>query len=120
MIDELPVLAVACAVAEGVSTIQGAGDLRHKESDRLQTIHGALRQLGVAIELLRDGWRIEGGSISGGEVHAAGDHRVAMALAVASTVAKAPVTIHGATCCAKSDRGFLDQFVSFCESLRVA
>jgi 3-phosphoshikimate 1-carboxyvinyltransferase len=109
MIDELPVLAVACAAAQGVSTIRGAHELRYKESNRLRTMHAALGRLGVAIELLDDGWRIQGGVMIGGEVQAAGDHRVAMALAVASTVAKGPVTIHGAACCAKSDRYFFEQ-----------
>lgn len=97
MIDELPILFVAAAVAEGVTTIRGAGELRVKESDRIATMARGLRQLGIEVAERPDGAEVNGGVLQGGYVECAGDHRVAMSLAVAGAVASAPVHIADCT-----------------------
>jgi 3-phosphoshikimate 1-carboxyvinyltransferase len=88
-IDELPVLCVAAALAEGETTVSGAGELRVKESDRIAALE-QLRLLGAAVEARPDGLVIRGTggrALRGGRVHSGGDHRIAMAFAVAGLVA---------------------------------
>ncbi len=107
LIDELPVLAVAAALAEGTTEIRDAMELRFKESDRIVTVVKALSAIGADIVELEDGWRIKGPSkLTGGQVSAAGDHRVAMALAVAGLAAETPVEIEDPDCAAVSYPGF--------------
>jgi 3-phosphoshikimate 1-carboxyvinyltransferase len=106
-IDELPLLLVMAAAAEGVTTLRGAAELRVKESDRLATVAAGLRALGIAVEERPDGLRITGGRLQGGTVDAAGDHRIAMAFAVAATVATGPVRITGTRQVETSFPGFL-------------
>ncbi len=98
LIDEVPVLAVAATVAEGLTTIRDAAELRVKESDRLAAIASELAKLGAQIEEHPDGLTIRGGRLAGGEVECYGDHRMAMSLAVAALAAGAPVLIHGGEC----------------------
>ena len=99
IVDELPVLAVAATQAEGITEVRGAGELRVKECDRISAMVEGLGTLGAHIQELPDGWVIRGGSpLHGGRVQSHGDHRVAMALAVAGLVADAPVEIDGAEC----------------------
>jgi 3-phosphoshikimate 1-carboxyvinyltransferase len=93
MIDEFPALFAAAACAEGVTTIRGAEELRVKESDRIAVMATGLRALGVRIEETPDGAMIEGGALHGGTVESSGDHRCAMAFAIAAAVAAAPVVI---------------------------
>jgi len=107
-IDEFPVLFVAAAAARGRTVLRGAEELRVKESDRIQTMADGLRALGVAAEPLEDGIIIDGGSLSGGRVRAFGDHRVAMAFAIASVVANGPVEIEGAEAIRTSFPDFLE------------
>ena len=84
LIDEIPVLAVAAAVAEGPTTFRDAAELRVKESDRVATVAEGLRALGAAVEPTADGLVVAGGGrLGGGVARSHGDHRVAMALAVA-------------------------------------
>lgn len=91
VIDELPVLAVAMAAAEGTSTVRDAGELRVKESDRISLTVAGLETIGVAAQELHDGWRITGAPVRTGQgapgaapaIATAGDHRIAMAFAVA-------------------------------------
>ncbi len=92
-IDELPVFFIAAACAQGETLVTGAGELRVKESDRLAAMATGLAAVGVQCELLSDGIRIQGGSLRGGRVHSHGDHRVAMAFAIASARATAPIEI---------------------------
>ena len=92
-IDEFPVLFVAGACANGEMTLRGAGELRHKESDRLAVMAQGLQELGIAVTEYPDGLSILGGAIGGGRVDSDGDHRVAMAFAVASAVAEATIEI---------------------------
>lgn len=92
-IDEFPAIAIAAACASGVTRIRGAGELRVKESDRIAAIAAGLRALGIACETVDDGLDIEGGPLSGGEVDSHGDHRIAMAFAVAALRAGGPVRV---------------------------
>lgn len=93
-IDELPVLLVATALARGQSRLQGAAELRLKESDRLAAMAAGLRTLGVPVELFPDGMQITGvGQFGGGELDSCGDHRIAMAFAVAALRATRPVRV---------------------------
>lgn len=96
-IDELPVLMVAASVAAGTTTISGAAELRAKESDRLAAMARGLAVLGVELVERPDGIEISGGRLGGGEVDSLGDHRVAMALAVAALAASAPVVVRDTT-----------------------
>jgi 3-phosphoshikimate 1-carboxyvinyltransferase len=98
LIDEVPVLAVAAAVARGTTTIRDAAELRVKESDRLAAVAAELGKLGAQVEEQPDGLTVRGGRLSGGEVESYGDHRMAMALAVAALAAAGPVFIRGAEC----------------------
>ena len=105
--DLVPVLAVAAAVAEGTTEMIHAGRLRLKESDRLQSTAAMLTALGGQVEERPDGLRICGvPRLSGGTVDACGDHRIAMAAAVAACAASGPVTIRGAEAVNKSYPGF--------------
>ena len=97
-IDEVPILAVLGAVAEGQTVIRGAGELRVKESDRLAQMATSLRAMGAWVEELPDGLKIEGrgGKLDGGaSVDSAHDHRIALALSVAALVSHKPTVISG-------------------------
>jgi len=106
MIDEFPVLCIAAAAASGTTRIHGAAELRVKESDRIATMAAGLRTLGIAVEETPDGARIHGGAFHGGEVDSHGDHRIAMAFAVAGQVARGSVRIRAVANVATSFPGF--------------
>jgi 3-phosphoshikimate 1-carboxyvinyltransferase len=108
MIDEFPALFAAAALAEGTTTIRGAAELRVKESDRIATMAQALRALGARVEETADGAVIEGGRLHGGSVDSHGDHRIAMALAVAAQRASAPVRVADCANVATSFPGFAE------------
>jgi 3-phosphoshikimate 1-carboxyvinyltransferase len=108
MIDELPVLFIAAAVAEGQTVIRGAAELRVKESDRIATMASGLRAIGVAIEETPDGALIQGGTLSGGTVASHGDHRIAMSFAVAGLLARSAIRINDCSNVATSFPGFLE------------
>lgn len=110
MIDEFPVLAVAATQAHGRTVVRDAAELRVKESDRIAAIVSELRHLGARIEPLPDGFVVEGPfPLRGGVVDSHGDHRLAMALAIAGLVAQEPVTIRGAEWIEDSFPGFVDR-----------
>ena len=92
-IDEFPVLFVAAACAEGVTTLRGAAELRVKESDRIGVMADGLTALGIDARPTDDGMAIHGGCLNGGQVDSHGDHRVAMAFAIAALRAAGPITI---------------------------
>jgi 3-phosphoshikimate 1-carboxyvinyltransferase len=95
-IDELPLLAVIAAVAEGPTRIEGAGELRVKESDRIAATAALLRAFGAACEERQDGLVIAGGArLQGTAFDAHGDHRIAMAGAIAAALAAGPSTLTG-------------------------
>jgi 3-phosphoshikimate 1-carboxyvinyltransferase len=103
LIDELPVLAVAAAFAEGATVIADAGELRVKESDRIATVSRFLRDMGVPVEEREDGMVIEGGHpLHGSTVDSDGDHRVAMSAAIAAVAAGVENRIAGAASIATS------------------
>lgn len=105
-IDEFPVLFVAAAAAAGTTRVRQARELRVKETDRLAAMADGLETLGVACKLYDDGIDVTGGTIGGGEVHSAGDHRVAMAFAAAGLISSAPVIVHDTANVATSFPGF--------------
>lgn len=107
LIDEIPALAVAAALADGTTEIRDAAELRVKETDRLAAMAASLAAFGARVEERPDGLVIEGGArLRGTDVRSLGDHRIAMASAVAALAADGPTTIHGAACAAVSYPGF--------------
>lgn len=92
-IDEIPILLIAAACANGTTRLRGAAELRVKESDRLSAMAAGLRAMGIRVEEYPDGLDVTGGVLQGGEVDSHGDHRIAMAFAVAAAVASGPVRI---------------------------
>jgi 3-phosphoshikimate 1-carboxyvinyltransferase len=117
MIDELPVLAVAATQLPGTSRIAGAGELRVKESDRITATADALSAMGADITATEDGWIIKGPRyLEGAHVRSHGDHRIAMAMAVAGMIADGDTVIDDAGSVDISYPGFFDQL----DSLRTA
>ena len=107
-IDEFPVLFIAAACAEGKTRFSGIGELRVKESDRISAMADGLRALSVPVDETEDGATVHGGKIYGGSVDSHGDHRVAMAFAVAGTVAEWAVRIEDTENVDTSFPGFAD------------
>ena len=108
-IDEFPVFFIAAAVAEGETLVRGALELRVKESDRLAAMAQGLSVLGVENQLLDDGLWIRGGmGFGGGIIESHGDHRIAMAFAVAGLAARGPIEIRDVANVATSFPGFLE------------
>jgi 3-phosphoshikimate 1-carboxyvinyltransferase len=106
-IDEIPVLLSLATQAEGRTIIEGAAELRVKESDRLATMSEGLRRMGAIVDERADGMSIHGpASLHGATVESHGDHRIAMALAVAGLAASGPITIEDADCVAVSYPNF--------------
>ncbi len=106
-IDEVPILAVLGACAEGETVIRGASELRVKESDRIAQMATGLRAMGVRVEELPDGLRIQGGRPAGGAaIESAMDHRIALAFSIAALAALEPCTISGAEWADVSFPGF--------------
>ena len=108
-IDELPILGVLAARAHGTTTVRNAEELRVKESDRIATTCAMLRAFGVTCEARADGFVVEGRPdrpLTAAQVNADGDHRIAMAAAVAALVADGPTTIDDADNVATSYPGF--------------
>ncbi len=92
-IDEFPALFVAAAAAQGKTTFSGIGELRVKESDRISAMADGMRRLGIQVDETADGAVVHGGRFRGGEVESFHDHRVAMSLAMAGTVADGEVIV---------------------------
>jgi 3-phosphoshikimate 1-carboxyvinyltransferase len=102
-IDELPVLCLAAACAEGETVISGAAELRVKESDRIVTVATELRRLGAEVEERPDGLRIAGARpLRGAVCQSYGDHRVAMTMAIAGLVAKGETRVEDVACISTS------------------
>lgn len=107
LIDEIPVIAVAAAMAKGVTTIRNARELRVKETDRVTTTVTNLRAMGGEVEEFEDGMVITGGKpLHGAVLKSYGDHRIAMAFAVAGLFADGPTTILDTACVRTSYPGF--------------
>jgi 3-phosphoshikimate 1-carboxyvinyltransferase len=115
MIDELPVLAVAATQIPGRTVISGAAELRVKESNRIEAMEEGLVAMGADVTAVEDGWVINGPRfLEGARVSAHGDHRVAMALAVAGLIADGRTEIDGAECVEISYPGFFDHLEYLC------
>lgn len=107
VIDELPILAVAAALARGSTLISDAQELRVKETDRIAAVASNLRLMGVNVTEFDDGMEIEGGApLTGAVLPSYGDHRIAMAFAVAGMFAEGQTVIEGTECIATSYPGF--------------
>jgi len=117
LVDEIPILAVAAALANGTTTIRGAAELRVKESDRIATTASMLRAFGVSVEEFPDGLAITGGAtLKAAAVDSHGDHRIAMAAAILALAADGTTTIDGFTAVDTSYPGYLDTLVSVAAS----
>jgi 3-phosphoshikimate 1-carboxyvinyltransferase len=109
LIDELPLIAVAMAAADGISELRDASELRVKESDRIALVIRNLAAIGARAEELPDGWRVTSGTALPTEIETAGDHRIAIAFAVAAISGVAgDVTIDDPACVDVSYPGFWD------------
>ena len=105
-IDEFPAFFIAAAAAHGETLVSAAAELRVKESDRLAVMAQGLSALGIECELLPDGLRIQGGPMRGGRIDSHGDHRIAMAFAIASVIAQHSIEIEDVANVATSFPGF--------------
>ena len=106
-IDEFPAILVAAACAKGTTRLSGAAELRVKESDRIQAMLDGFIATGIQAEGMEDGMILEGCKFQGGTVDSHGDHRIAMAFAVAGMVAKESITINDCANVATSFPGFV-------------
>jgi len=107
IIDEIPIIAVAATQAEGLTEIRGARELRVKESDRIATISSELKKMGADIQELEDGMFIVGPTkLKGTTVKSFGDHRIAMAMAIAGLIADGETVIEDTECIETSFPGF--------------
>lgn len=107
VIDEVPVLALLAAHADGSTRFAGAGELRVKESDRLAAIEAAIRALGGDAAVEGDDLVVGGGGLRGGEAPVTADHRIAMAVAVSALAAREPTSIDGIESADVSFPGFV-------------
>jgi 3-phosphoshikimate 1-carboxyvinyltransferase len=107
-IDEFPILMVAAACANGRTTVSGAEELRVKESDRIRAVVEGLRALGAMVEEKPDGMVVNGGPLHGGVVDSHGDHRIAMAFAIAGLCASGPVRVLNTANVSTSFPGFVN------------
>lgn len=107
LIDEIPVIAVAATLAQGRTIIRNASELRVKETDRISTVVNNLREMGAEVYEFQDGMEIEGGKpLHGAKLDSYGDHRIAMAFAIAGLFAKGATTIRNTECVNTSYPGF--------------
>ena len=119
-IDEFPALFVAAAAARGKTTFSGLAELRVKESDRIAAMADGLRRLGIHVDESPDGAVVHGGRFGGGEVESFHDHRVAMALAMAATIAEDVVVIRDVNNVNTSFPGFEQCVTGLGADVRVA
>jgi 3-phosphoshikimate 1-carboxyvinyltransferase len=110
LVDELPLFALAAALARGESVVSGAGELRVKETDRIETVTTSLRALGVRISASENGFRVRGVPTrpKGGGMASRGDHRLAMVGAIAGIVSREGVRLEGPEAVGVSFPGFFD------------
>ncbi|MCY4538808.1 MAG: 3-phosphoshikimate 1-carboxyvinyltransferase [Chloroflexi bacterium] len=112
MIDEFPILMVAALRAEGETIVRDARELRVKETDRIAVMASELRKMGAEIEEREDGFRILGvQQLSGADVDGHDDHRIAMSMAIAGTVASGETLVTDAACVADSFPGFAQTLI---------
>ena len=117
IIDELPIIAVAAALAQGTTVIRDAGELRVKETDRIFAVADNLRRMGVEVEEQYDGMTIRGAeTLHGATIDSFGDHRIAMAFAIAGLFAEGETVIEGVECVDTSYPGFEKELKRFMSS----
>jgi 3-phosphoshikimate 1-carboxyvinyltransferase len=110
LIDEFPIICILASLAEGVTQIRGAEELRAKESDRIRAMATELVKLGVTVEEHPDGIDIVGGAeLRGSSIHSYGDHRIAMAFSVAGLMSRGNMLINDASCVDISFPGFFEK-----------
>jgi len=115
ILDELPLLGIVAAYAAGTTTVRGARELRVKESDRIAVLVNGLRALGGLVTEVDDGFDVTGGTaLHGATVDSGGDHRLAMAFAIAALGASGPVTIEDSACVAISHPSFFADLAALC------
>lgn len=110
LIDEIPVIAVMAAVAEGTTVIKDAAELKVKETDRIETICDNLKLMGCNVTPASDGMTITGGKLKGASIHTLLDHRIAMAFSIAALVADGNTKILDSKCVDVSYPTFYDTF----------
>ncbi|NPA33297.1 MAG: 3-phosphoshikimate 1-carboxyvinyltransferase [Aquificae bacterium] len=116
LIDELPILAVLMAFADGVSEVRGAKELRYKESDRIRAIVENLRRMGVEVEEFEDGFAIKGTKkLRGAKIETFGDHRIAMAFTIAGLLTDEEVIIDRPECVSVSYPNFWEDLMRVVE-----
>ncbi len=93
LIDEFPILFIACATCKGISRIENIQELKFKESNRIESMQIGLNKLGISVKTTSDSIEIEGGKIQGGIVDSFQDHRVAMSFLIAGLVSQKPITV---------------------------
>ncbi len=107
LIDEIPIISILAAYANGTTTIRNAAELKVKESNRINTVAVNLRAMGAPVETTPDGLIIEGGTpLSGSEIHSFHDHRIAMSFAIAGLIATGETEILNSECVDISFPGF--------------
>jgi 3-phosphoshikimate 1-carboxyvinyltransferase len=116
ILDELPLLGIVAAYATGTTTVRGARELRVKESDRIAVLAAGLRALGGTVTEVDDGFDVTGGPLHGARVQSGGDHRLAMAFAIAALGANSPVTIEDSGCVAISHPSFFADLEQLCRA----
>lgn len=110
LIDEIPVIAVMAAVAEGTTVIRDAAELKVKETDRIETVTDNLKAMGCRVTPAPDGMTITGGKLHGATIHTLLDHRIAMAFSIAALAAKGNTNILDSRCVEVSYPAFYDTF----------
>ncbi len=115
LIDEIPILAILGSQLDAGIEIRDAAELRVKESDRISAVVENLRRMGASVEEFPDGVRIERSNLVGAEIDSFGDHRIAMAFAVAGLLAEGETSIIGADCVDVSFPGFFERLASVVE-----
>jgi len=117
IVDELPLLGIVAAYAEGTTRVRGAAELRVKESDRIAVLAAGLTALGGEIATVEDGFDVRGGAkLRGATVDSHDDHRLAMAFAIAALGATDAVTVENAQCVAISHPSFFDDLAELCRA----
>ncbi len=117
LIDEIPMIAVLAAFAEGTTVIRDAAELKVKESDRIAVVTENLRAMGADITPTEDGMIIEGGkTLHGAAIHTYGDHRIAMSFAIAAMAVDGVTQIDDAECAAVSYPGFYEEMAKLSRS----
>ena len=110
LIDEIPVIAVMAAVAEGTTVIRDAAELKVKETDRIETVTDNLKAMGCDVTPTEDGMIINGGKLKGASIHTLLDHRIAMAFSIAALAAEGRTRILDSKCVDVSYPTFYDTF----------